>query len=152
MVYTLRPPASFDLQVLTVVADSFVAVLVKFLGDIKGAGIKGTLIWQEQDDAHTFTFAQASMLSIANNPGDTVLTLYSTSGFPISGSVVIGGSLGNAETKAYTLGLGNTMIVPVLANAHVVGTEVELVGDQGLGFGDSGNPATGGQFSGAAQA
>ena len=57
---------------------------------------------------------------------DTSITLADASQFPNSGSVLISGGLGNAETKAYTAKVGNVLTIAALSNTHGATATVAL--------------------------
>ena len=56
----------------------------------------------------------------------TTITLADASQFPASGSVLLSGGLGNAETKAYTAKSGNDLTIAALSNTHSAGATVAL--------------------------
>ena len=56
----------------------------------------------------------------------TTITLADASQFPASGSVLLSGGLGNAETKAYTAKSGNDLTIVALSNTHGNGATVAL--------------------------
>lgn len=145
--------ASFSIKYDVPIADTLVPLVIEFIGDSKMAGVRAIFIWQDAPDADMFTFAEATMLIAAASTGATMLTLATTQGMPQSGALALDPFLTNAETVSYTLtGDGKTVTCSALANNHAMHACAELVGDDGLGFGDSSNPATGGNYAGAAQA
>ena len=65
---------------------------------------------------------------------DTSITLADASQFPNSGSVLISGGLGNAETKAYTAKVGNVLTIAALSNTHGATATVALSVDSTWGM------------------
>lgn len=144
-------PAGFILTLgsFTVTA-SQVAILRDFLGDAKSAAIHAILHWIQSTEAGTFYIEQATTLTVAASAGNTTITVASTTGFPATGSLRLDTAVSGAdETVAYTAKTATTFTTAALANAHGLRAAVALVGSTGLGLGDSGNPATGGELAGA---
>lgn len=152
---TTSPVKSFVFHVDGTITDVEALAALDFLASIKEAAARSILEWQEQDDDETFTFAVATSCMRASSISDTTMTIDPrlVGKFTATGQVVIDGGLAAAETVSYTSIVGNviTFAAP-LAKAHAIGAEVELVGDPGLGFGDTSNPLIGGDFAFAEQA
>lgn len=152
-VYAPGGDASFDLRLVAPMADSEVGVIVSLVGDAKPAGVRGVFEWQEAADALMLFTALSDNAASPVSIGDGTVTVNSTAAFPASGQVTIDGGLANAETLSFTRFSPTVLNVPSLATQnHSVGAEVELVGDPGLGLGDSTNALTGGELAGALQA
>jgi len=145
--------ASFVERILTPITGAQALVAVGFLHDAKAAGVRANLEWQEDVDAEMFYTAGGVTVALQTSNGDTVLGVHSTKGLPLSGQLVLDPGLAGAETVTYTsIASPVSLNVSAIANVHDVGSFAELVGDPGKGWGDSGNPATGGKYAGAASA
>ena len=161
--YADAPPAGFVLtltsQIVTAVQD---AILLRFMGQAKAAGVKMIFCSQEASDADSLWTDTCGTLTVQANPGDTFLAAANAASFPSSGSLVVSPGLANAETVTYTsIGTGafgpQFQGIPAggagsIGSTHVANSQASLVGTLGLGLGDATNPATGGKLVSAAQA
>ncbi len=152
--YADAPPAGFVLtltsQIVTAVQD---AILLRFMGQAKAAGVKMIFCSQEASDADSLWTDTAAMLTAPASIGGVALAVDSTASFPASGSLVLSPGLANTETVTYSGKTGASFTgVSALGGNHVVGSQCSLVGTLGLGLGDATNPATGGKLVSAAQA
>lgn len=148
---------AFSLAIGGAITATQAAVALAFLHDAKEAATRALLIWQQDVDAKMFSFAQATTVRTAAVIGNGTLAIRELAVLPASGQVTIDPGLATAETIAYSAialvaGAPVMTLVGTLTKNHAVNAVVELVGDAGLGWGDSSNPATGGEYAGAAQA
>lgn len=142
----------FVLRITTVLTPLQAAIGVQFLGDAEEAGARGILEWQEFSNDSMFYTANCAILTLGLATANVFLC-DGSDGFPDSGSVIIDFGLPNQETLTYTRLSPGAFLSPIeLAFDHSPGASVELVGDDGLGFGDVNDASVGGHFSGAAQA
>jgi len=155
MIYFPGRIASFILQLLTPITPDQASIGTAFLGAAKDAGVRAILEWQEDVDAAMFYTAMAATVRRPTVNGDLFLATHFTAGFPASGQLVLDPGLVNEETVNYTAIAGPmvfTIASPGVQQVHSIGAAAELVGDPGLGFGDSGDPSIGGKLEGAASA
>lgn len=143
-------PASVCLEVQDVITPSSTAdLLIPFLRDTVAAGVRIILKTSADVAAEMFTFAKATFLDGAVIATATSLTVTSTAGFPLSGSLDLSTGLAVAETVTYTVTDGVMFAVSATANAHADGAAVSLSGSPGKGFSDDVITTQGGKFADA---
>ena len=147
------PIRSFILTIAGALTTAQATTALAFLGDTKSAGVRAILQTQSLPDSGMFTCGITATLRA---PSSTSLLLANYAKFPPSGTVQLdaGGGVtddGNVTNSAISP-TGVMTLTTGLADSYPIGSTVELVTDPGLGFGDASNPATGGEFSSAAQA
>jgi hypothetical protein len=151
---------SFALTIGGVITAADGAIGLDFLSAAKASSARAILEWQEQADALCFTTATATYCRAATIVGAATMQVdpRRVALLPPAGSVVIDGTLAaTQEVAAYSSIVVSgpsalmTFTAP-LTKAHAIGSELELVGDPGLGWGNAANPLIGGQFAWAGQA
>lgn len=155
---TQSPVRSFTLTISGIaITDAEAQAGLAFLGDAKEATDGAVMVWQEIDDAHSFTCAVATFATADVGAGVTSMAVdarpMTSPLWPVAGQVVIDPDLPTQETIAYTGVVAGVMhFAAATTQAHATGAALELAGDPGLGFGDDMNPATGGELAGAGAA
>jgi hypothetical protein len=142
-------PAAFVLRVgnaaITNAAD--IAAVLQIARD---AGVSAVLEYTTDTDANSFIMEPlAAFLSGPTIVGVTSLPVVDTTGFPVSGSIVVDKGLATEETLAYSAKTSTSFTVPATTQAHVANATVQLTTSTGKGYGDTGNGATGGVLAGA---
>lgn len=125
---------------------SQVPIFARFLYDSKAAGVGAHFGSQPIPDADAFTFARSAFLTVGALAGDTTLTVGFTTGFPATGILIVDDGTAAREVVIYTAKTATTFTVTPLANPHELRTACSLDPSPGKGWGDTMNPATGGQF------
>ena len=143
-------PAGFIYKVEGVVftADQL-AILARFLKQIRGAAIEARLGYTTGLLSDAFAFAVASTLAAVAPVGSTSLQILTPAIFPSFGQVTIGIGA-SKETLSYT-GLAGNFLTGVTATGflHSVGDPVSLVSPAtGKGYSDTANPTSGGAYAG----
>ena len=147
--FATRAPAAFTIDVAGTVTADDASVLAGLIADARAAGVGGQLITSTSPDADTFAF-QDPVGFIAALTGSGAATLVITgdaTAFPASGSLLIDENQAASEVVSYTSRTGSTFtLVGTTANAHVQYASVRASppSTDGLGFGDSSDPAEGG--------
>ncbi len=135
MIYIPGGNAGFVLRINTVIDSVMAQIGAGFLFDAKMGGVLYSFEWQEFPDSEMFTTATATALSVAVSGGSTTsITVVDTSMFPSSGSATINKGGISQDLVTFTITSPTTMSISSIGNSYDVGTIVELVGDDGLGF------------------
>lgn len=155
--FTAYPPASFVIDVAGAVTADDAEVLAGLIRDARAAGIGASLVTSTSPDAETLAFQDpVGFLAALTGAGASTLVIAGDATvFPASGTLLIDENLGASESKAYTSRTGSTFtLTGTTANAHAAGASVRMTPPvtDGLGFGDSGDPAEGGDFAGVLSA
>jgi len=131
-------------------SSGIITLLLTYLQRAVKAGIRVIIINGPADPDDAFKFARATTLSAATLALATTLPVLTTEGFPDSGTLIIDQGLAVEETVTYTGKTSTTFFgLSVVANAHTERAAVQVAGTSTQGFGDSTNPAVGGQMVGA---
>jgi len=142
-------PAGFIYKVEGVIfTANQLAILVRFLKQIRGAAIEARLGYTTGLLSDTFAFAIASTLAAVAPVGSTSLEVLTTAIFPSFGQVTVGIGA-SKETLSYT-GLAGGFLTGVTATGflHSVGDPVSLVSPAtGKGYSDTANPTSGGAYA-----
>lgn len=155
--FAARAPAAFTIDVAGAVTADDAEVLAGLISDARAAGVGGQLITSTSPDADTFAF-QDPVGFLSALTGSGALTLVITgdaTAFPASGSLLIDENQAASEVVSYTSRTGSTFtLVGTTANAHVQYASVRASppSTDGLGFGDSSDPAEGGVLAGVLSA
>lgn len=132
------------------IATGTIELLLTYLKQAVKAAIRVVFINNPTTPENAFKFARATTLSSATLALATSLPVVSTDGFPDSGTLIIDQGLAVEETVTYSGKTSTTFFgLSVVANAHAINTAVQVASVAGQGFGDSTNPALGGQMIGA---
>ncbi len=133
------------------VADAVAEIAAQYLRDSASAGVRAILETSEDTPAETFGFPKyVTQLLLAASPTDTTIYVYSTSGWPSSGTILIDAGMPEEEDIAYTVVSSNTLSVPAgIANAHTseAAVQYETAPVASKGFGDEAVSTTGGKFA-----
>ncbi len=143
--------AALVIRILTTTLDDPLAnVLLDFMQRGALAGVRVIVETQYDPDPLTFMTATAAFVTSPVTGGDTYITVDSTIGFPVSGSIDVDTALAVSETITYT-GMTATSFTgcSAAAHAHVNGTCVTLSGSPGAGCGDTSDPTAGGELASA---
>ncbi len=154
-------PAAFTLEIMgDPIDEDLLPLYVQFLADTKAAGVGAQLIWSSDDPDEMFAFAGEELFFMQEARSATDMDVYVGSTFladgspsPSSGTLLIGEGTAEEETIAFSGNTGNRFLVGGLANNHENGSSVKLleVETDGKGYGDTGDPDTGGKYASVEQ-
>jgi hypothetical protein len=133
-------PASVTVRIEGVtVPDALASILITFLAEAAAAGVRLLLESSPEPLADQFACPLAAFATAgAYTAGQTTITVDSTSGFPVIGTLIIDEGLAAEETVEYagTTATTFTLLDP-LVNAHTIRAAVVLdEPSTGQGFGD----------------
>ncbi len=128
-----------DLAAYTVEGDepltvALAKVIAALLDVATPVGVRGLFMWQELEDADTFTLAIGTAMSAGETAGATTIDVADTSLFPATGTLMYSAGTALEETKVYSAKTSTTFTSAALANTHPAGAMVTLVDGVGLGF------------------
>lgn len=125
-------------------------IVISFLRDTVAAGVRIILeLSPGGDDDDLFTLAQAAFVAVPIGAGEEELLVYTTAGFPATGTLLIDQGTANEEEVVYAGVTESSFLVPPLAHAHGFGASVTLIGGPDVGLGDVDDSTAGGMFSDA---
>jgi hypothetical protein len=134
-------------------SEELAALTVSLIGRARAALERTIIEWFQGALADTFVTPLSTNLDGGESAGATAINVYSTAGFPATGTLRFSAGTADEEDKAYSAVVGNVFTCTALANTHDDRATVELVdATAGDGFGDEANAATGGELAGGALA
>ena len=144
--YIMSGPGSFifDLRDYSL-AEQFVAVFAGFMLRAKAGGVRAILSSYEGDEDEALRFGVCAFLSASHLAAVTTLNVYSTTGFPDAGELVLDEGTAAEEVVTYTGRTATTFTgVSATANAHGERACCGWTDSPGLGLGDHADPSVGG--------
>jgi hypothetical protein len=124
-------------------------ILIGFLRQTVKAGVRVILESLNATPEDTFTFAKTAFALSPETIGDNVLGAF-TSGFPVSGTLVINFGLADQETVIYSSRTSTTFrLVGTLTKNHPNNSCIQLADQPGKGWGTTTDPTHGGAFASA---
>ena len=121
-----------------VMTDATAAILVGFLQTAKMAGTKLDLRTQGFADAVTFFTPYTSFLNGALGSGQTIITVDTTAGYPLTGTIILDVGGANQENVTYSnLDATHFLNCSVTTLPHIDGSRIDALIQPGAGLGDS---------------
>lgn len=146
-------PAGFVLKIEQTVTAAQAALFSRFLSAARMAGVYALVEWFESPASGTFCFGATTTLTAGVASGATVLPVKSTAGFPISGTVLVGGP-GGSQRNYSSITATSVLLTSTIGTAYGVREQVELYDGtlDNAGLSSTASPAVGGQFARVATA
>lgn len=123
--------------------------IFKFMVKAVEATVRLQIYYMLTDADHSFTFAQAAILTYdETDGGPKAIAVQGAGALPENGSLIVALGTASEETITYSSRDDNYLYGVTLANEHLAGTALQVDNDEAKGFGDEADPDFGGLLAG----